>query len=358
MPHDIALLGAGKIGTMVAQFLTSTGDYSVRVGDAHEASAKTLAARHGAVGQRVDFMSAKELAEFLKGAWAVVSCAPFACNPTIAQAARDAGCHYLDLTEDVAVTKKVMALSEGARTAFVPQCGLAPGFITIVAHSLLREFDSVDTVRMRVGALPRTPSNVLQYNLTWSTDGLVNEYCNPCEAVMNGEVCLVPPLEQVERLHIDGCEYEAFNTSGGLGTLADSLRGTVRNLNYKTIRFPGHAEQMRFLLNDLRYIEHREDLKAVLERAVPGTDDDQVVIFVSVTGQRGGRFMDRTWARTVLSARLDGHHRTAIQITTAAGICAVVDMLKDGTVPTSGFIRQEQIGLDAFLANRFGRHYA
>jgi saccharopine dehydrogenase-like NADP-dependent oxidoreductase len=251
-----------------------------------------------------------------------------------------------------------MQLSQGASTAFIPQCGLAPGFITIVAHSLLRELDTVDTVRMRVGALPRTPSNVLQYNLTWSTDGLVNEYCNPCEALVDGQMCLVPPLEQVERLHIDGCEYEAFNTSGGLGTLADSLRGTVRNLNYKTIRFTGHAEQMRFLLNDLRFIEHRDELKAVLERAVPGTDDDQVVIFVSATGQRGGRFMDRTWARTVLSREIGGRHWTAIQVTTAAGICAVVDMLKEGTVPVKGFVRQEQITLDAFLANRFGRHYA
>ena len=93
----------------------------------------------------------------------------------------------------------------------------------------------------------------------------------------------------------------------------------MRNLNYKTIRFTGHAEQMRFLLNDLRFIEHRDELKAVLERAVPGTDDDQVVIFVSATGQRGGRFMDRTWARTVLSREIGGRHWTAIQVTTAAG---------------------------------------
>ncbi|MFZ9689324.1 MAG: saccharopine dehydrogenase family protein [Phycisphaerales bacterium] len=358
MSHHVAILGAGKIGRMTAHLLASCGDYTVRIGDAHEPSALAVARDERIDGRRVDFNSPTELAAFLKGAWAVVSCAPFNCNVGIAQAAKDAGCHYLDLTEDVAVTKKVMQLSQGASTAFIPQCGLAPGFITIVAHSLLRELDTVDTVRMRVGALPRTPSNVLQYNLTWSTDGLVNEYCNPCEALVDGQMCLVPPLEQVERLHIDGCEYEAFNTSGGLGTLADSLRGTVRNLNYKTIRFTGHAEQMRFLLNDLRFIEHRDELKAVLERAVPGTDDDQVVIFVSATGQRGGRFMDRTWARTVLSREIGGRHWTAIQVTTAAGICAVVDMLKEGTVPVKGFVRQEQITLDAFLANRFGRHYA
>src|SRR5690606_12924779 len=108
-----------------------------------------------------------------------VSALPFFLNVPVARAAREAGLHYFDLTEDVETTRQVMQIAAGARTAFMPQCGLAPGFVSIAAYDLARRFDSVETVRMRVGALPQFPTNALNYNLTWSTDGLINEYCNP-----------------------------------------------------------------------------------------------------------------------------------------------------------------------------------
>ena len=95
---------------------------------------------------------------------------------------------------------------------------------------------------MRVGALPQFPTNALTYNLTWSTDGLINEYCNPCEAIHDGERMHVLPLEGIEHFSLDGVRYEAFNTSGGLGTLCDTLDGRVRELNYKTIRYQGHRD--------------------------------------------------------------------------------------------------------------------
>ncbi len=144
---------------------------------------------------------------------------------SLAQAAKATNTHYFDLTEDVKATKTIRQLAEGASNAFMPQCGLAPGFIGIAAHSLAKRFDSVREVKMRVGALPEFPTNALKYNLTWSVDGLVNEYCHPCEAVRNGELQLVQPLEGLEHFSLDGVEYEAFNTSGGLGTLCETLQG-------------------------------------------------------------------------------------------------------------------------------------
>src|SRR5262249_23188054 len=159
-----------------------------------------------------------------------------------------------------------------------PQCGLAPGFVTIVAGHLLGQLDSVRDLRLRVGALPRYPSNRLRYNLTWSTQGLINEYCNPCDAIADGKPGAGPPLERLERLSIDGVDYEAFNTSGGLGTLAQSLAGKLRNLSYKTIRYPGHCELMRFLLHDLGMRAHQAQLAEIFDRAIPSTPQDQVVI--------------------------------------------------------------------------------
>ena len=251
----------------------------------------------------------------------------------IAQAARIAGVHYLDLTEDVATTRLVKELAEGAATAFVPQCGLAPGFIAIVAHDIARRFDRLDAVRLRVGALPQFPSNALSYNLTWSTDGVINEYIERCEAIVDGSLREVPALEEREEFSLDGVRYEAFNTSGGLGTLCETLAGEVRSLNYKTIRYPGHCELMRVLLNDLQLRRRREVLKDILENAVPATLQDVVIVFVTVTGERGGRHVQETYARKLYGQTVAGVERTAIQVTTAAGICAMLDLLVDGSLP-------------------------
>ncbi|WP_225974751.1 saccharopine dehydrogenase family protein [Arachidicoccus ginsenosidivorans] len=107
----------------------------------------------------------------------------------------------------------------------MPQCGLAPGFISIAAYDLCQQFDSLQSVRLRVGALPQYPVNRLKYNLTWSTNGLVNEYCNPCDAIVDGKRTQVLPMEGLEHFMADGIDYEAFNTSGGLSALAEVLDG-------------------------------------------------------------------------------------------------------------------------------------
>ena len=157
--------------------------------------------------------------------------------------------------------------------ACIPQCGLAPGFISIVANDLASRFETLDSVRMRVGALPQYPSNALHYNLPWSTDGVINDYLEPCEAIVDGERVEGPALEEREEFSLAGVTYEAFNTSGGLGTLCETLQGKVRTLNYRTIRYPGHAAIMKALLNDLGLRHRREVLKDILENALPTSQD-------------------------------------------------------------------------------------
>lgn len=355
----IALLGAGKIGRMVAHFLGTCGDYSLRIADANGAAAQALVPglKH-ATGQALDFADEAAVSRFLDGAFAVVSCAPFFCNPLIARVCKQKGVHYLDLTEDVAVTKEVETLARGASVAFVPQCGLAPGFITIVANHLIAGMERIDELKMRVGALPRFPSNRLKYNLTWSTDGLINEYCHPCEALADGEFVTLPALENLERLTIDGVEYEAFNTSGGLGTFAATLKGRARNVNYKSIRYPGHNELMKFLLHDLRFGRDPKSLVSLFDAVLPGTEQDQIVIFVAATGVVGGKNLERTYAKTIYHQEIAGKSWSGIQITTAAGICAVLDLLAAGAIPDKGFVRQEDVPYGAFLENRFGKYYA
>ncbi|WP_281300413.1 MULTISPECIES: saccharopine dehydrogenase C-terminal domain-containing protein [unclassified Iodidimonas] len=355
---QILLLGAGKIGEMIATMLAESGDYQVRVADRDAAALARILPSGRITTQCVDCTDPKDLAAAMAGCFAVMSAMPYHLNPLIGEVAKQSGCHYLDLTEDVASTRAIKALAEGAATAFIPQCGLAPGFISIVAHDLARRFDSLHSVQMRVGALPKYPTNALQYNLTWSTDGLINEYCNPCEAVVNGAMREVPPLEEIEHFSLDGVNYEAFNTSGGLGTLAETLAGKVQYLNYRTVRYPGHRDLVKMLLQDLRLAENQGLLKQIFEHAIPVTMQDVVLIFVTVSGQRDGRFMQESHAQKIYAHALGGRVWSGIQITTAAGICAVLDLLAQGKIAQKGFVKQEDIGLDQFLANRFGCHYA
>jgi saccharopine dehydrogenase-like NADP-dependent oxidoreductase len=362
--RDVLVVGAGKIGQVVAALLASSGDYTVTVADrsaaalAHLPKAMDAAAAESVRGLTLDVHDGQAMRRALRGRFAVLSAAPFQQTVAIAQAARDTGVHYLDLTEDVASTRHITQLATGASSAFIPQCGLAPGFVSIAAADLASRFERLDSVRLRVGALPAFPSNALNYNLTWSTDGVINEYIEPCEAIVEGRRTEVQALEEREEFSLDGVRYEAFNTSGGLGTLCESLEGRVRTLNYRTIRYPGHAAIMKALLHDLRLKDRRDVLKDILEQSLPSTTQDVVIIFVTVAGWREGMLQQDTFARSIYSGVVAGKMRSAIQITTASSLCAMLDLLAQGVLPQRGFVKQEGLALETFLANRFGQVYA
>jgi saccharopine dehydrogenase-like NADP-dependent oxidoreductase len=344
---------------MIARFLADAGDYDVLVGDMDPSALKRVTAKVDVATEVLDALDRTALVEALQDRDSVISALSFHHNPAVAEAALVAGASYFDLTEDVETTRRVRAIAEeaGPGQVFMPQCGLAPGFISIIANSLTHYFEEVDTVRMRVGALPQFPTGSLKYNLTWSTDGLINEYCNACEAIHDGQRINVLPLEGLEHFSLDGVRYEAFNTSGGLGTLCDTLAGRVRQLNYKTIRYVGHREMMSLLVDELRLCRRRDLLKDILEHAVPITFQDVVVTFCTVTGRREGQLVQTSDARKVYHQTIAGENWSAIQITTAAGICAVLDMHAAGELPQQGFVRQEQVDFNRFIENRFGRYY-
>ncbi len=352
----ILVLGAGKIGATAADMLAEAGDYTVTLADG---DAKTLAARTpGNVRHRVvDVTNAAALKKATAKQDYVICALPFFLSVAVARAAKAAGAHYFDMTEDVATASAIRNLAKGAKTAFVCQSGLAPGFISIVANSLLQDFEELHDVRLRVGALPQYPDNSLKYNLTWSTDGLINEYCNGCDAIHEGRRRELMPLEGLERFSLDGIDYEAFSTSGGIGTLCDTLTGKARNVNYKTVRYPGHREMVSMLARDLKLCEHRDTFKALIEYGVPTTRQDVVLVFVTVTGKREGLLSQESYAKKIYGDAERGG-RSAIQKTTAGAVCAMVDLHRAGKLPKQGFVRQEQLDFRDFIANRFGKVYA
>lgn len=393
---SVLVLGAGKVGKSVAEMLLGLGggSYRVTVADRSPDNLAETAANIDRLKKHVkhkvgfdavelDVSKPADVRKALKGHDYVICMLPFNMVLGIADAANELGVHYFDVTEDVETTDRVRALAGGknCKVALVPQCGLAPGYVAIAAYDVARRFDSIQDLTLRVGALPQYPTNQLKYNVTWSIAGVVNEYCEPCNAMLGGRMVKVPALDGLENFSFEGVEYEAFYTSGGVGSLIETLtdEGKVikneSNIAYKTIRYPGHCQLMKFLLQDLRLgVEHakkgkhgvafdRQLCMDLLEHAIPRTLDDVVVIFANGIGLRkvGGEIRREqvSFHRAIRAQEMFGRIWPAIESTTAAGVCGMVDLHRAKQLPRqTGFIRQEEVSLAQFEKTSFGRIYA
>jgi len=352
----VLILGSGKIGSTISTFLYHSGHYELTLASRNIHVLKNIQ-KTTPVNILVVDVEKDNLNLIFKDFDLVISALSYYQNIKIASAALITGISYFDLTEDRETTAKIIEISKKAVSGqvFMPQCGLAPGFIGILGYGLSRKFQKLRSIKMRVGALPLYPTNQLKYNLSWSTDGLINEYCNECEIIHKSEKINVLPLEGMEHFSLDGIEYEAFNTSGGLGTLCETLKDDVLEMSYKTVRYKGHRYLMDFLLNGLRI--SKEELKNIFEKSIPSTKQDVVLIFCSVNGWIDGKLQQHSYAKKLYHKELYGEEFSAIEISTAAGMCSAVDLFRLGKLPKTGFIRQEDIELTMFFDNEFGQFY-
>ncbi len=353
----VLLLGLGRVGEAVADMLAGAGDYEIVAADCdHQRLA--VARDMGLPALDLDATDAEHLEKAMRDVDTVLSACPHYVNPAIASVAADLDKHYFDLSEDAQTTREVRAAMIRSDCACVPHCGVSPGFVAIAAQELARRLGPPLDIKVRVGFLPLYPSNRLKYNVTWNVDGLFGEYTGACEAVRNGVLATLEPMEGIESFSLDGEEYEAFNTAGGLGTLCDSFVGKARNVTFKTIRYPGHLEMIRFLMDDLGMRRRRDLFKTVLENGIPVTEQDVVMIFVTVTGMRQGRLTEENYVKKIYNGDVMNRKKSAIQTASAAAVCAMLDLLREGKLPQRGFVRQEDIALSDFLANRFGACFA
>tara|TARA_B100000575_G_scaffold62565_1_gene47633 strand:+ start:1697 stop:2704 length:1008 start_codon:yes stop_codon:yes gene_type:complete len=335
MKAKIGIVGSGNIGWALKQLLKE--DYDIKQGD---------------ITDGFDASDINQVKTFLHGLDAVISAGPFAVNKNIAQVAAEESIGYFDLTEDVETTEYIRNLK--SESILMPQCGLAPGAINICAAGMMEEFDSVNEVLMRVGALPRFTTNEMSYYLSWSTNGLINEYCNEADAIYEGKAVKLMPLEGAEKLVIEGESFEAFNTSGGCATMCETYADKVENLTYKTIRYPGHLNHMKFLFNDLHLKKNKDVLEKLFDKEVPRTKNDVIIFFVKVIGLVDDVLQEKTYLRKIY-----GNEKfSAIQLTTASGACSVLKMFLDGKLESKGFTKQESLSWKDFLDNKFGEVYS
>ena len=347
----VAVLGLGKVGKLAATLLHEAGLQVVGI------DARELRSELPFTLETVDVASIDDLKQALASHQAVLSCLPYHLNKQVAETAHGLGIHYFDLTEDVPTTQAIREMAETAKGIMAPQCGLAPGFIGIVGADLASRFETVRTIRLRVGALPQHPTGMLGYAFNWSPEGVVNEYLNDCEVIEGGEHKWISPMEWVETIYVEGRRLEAFTTSGGLGTMCETYQGRVENLDYKTMRYPGHVNLMNFFFHELLMRERREEAGAILTHAKPPVDDDVVYVHASAEGMEEGRLFRHEFVRAYYPREIAGEMRTAIAWTTSASVVAVIEMVRNGALPASGFLKQEEIPLDAFIETRTGSHY-
>ena len=349
--QKILVIGMGKVGSLVGILLNKR--FKVTGIDKNK---PTFQVPFPVI--QGDVANEQLLETHLTGFDAVVSCMPYNLNLPIARIAHQKSIHYFDLTEDVPTTNAIREMARDSRSVLAPQCGLAPGFIGIVGADLAQRFTRLRDIELRVGALPQHPNGLLGYSFTWSPAGVINEYINDCEVIHNGVRKFVPALEGTEQINIEGLEFEAFSTSGGLGTMCETYEGKVDTLNYKTIRYPGHGKLMRFLLYELILKDKRELIEQILTEAKPPVQEDVVYVYAVVEGWKNSHLEREEFYQAYYPKKIDGQHWRAISWTTAASIVAIVEMVADKQLPQQGFIKQEEISFEAFLKTSTGKFYA
>ncbi|MCC6525246.1 MAG: saccharopine dehydrogenase NADP-binding domain-containing protein [Polyangiaceae bacterium] len=324
--------------------------------------ARTDPGRHAPIEARQqDLAETAALPELLRGFDVVLSAADYRFHEAVTRAAIEAGCHMCDLGGNVFVVDAQLALHEAAAArgvTVVPDCGLAPGLAGLLAAWGVERLGSADAVTMRVGGLPAHPKPPLHYKLVFSARGLVNEYLEPSEALRDGKIVRLPSLTDVETLDFPAPfgTLEAFNTSGGASTLPRTLAGKVRDLDYKTIRYPGHcaafaAMHALGLLSETPVdgVSPRALTEKLILRHLSDDDTDVALVRVTVTGLRDGRRGRLVFE--IVDRHSDETGHSAMARTTAYPAAAIAHMLATGAIDKRGVLPGElAVPLAAFVA--------
>jgi lysine 6-dehydrogenase len=324
----------------------------VVIGDVDPEAVAQATEVSGAAGAALDATDSVAVGAFLDGVALAVSAVPYPLGVEVARAAVDAGTHYLDFGGNPTIVRHQLALDGAARragVAVVPDCGLAPGMANVLAVGAVDALGPgpVDEVRLRVGALPAVPTGTLGYQLAFNPAGLVNEYDEPCEVLVNGKFTTIDPLTEVE--DVDWPEWgplEAFHTAGGSSSLPRMWEGRVSKLDYKTLRYPGHGHSVRAMREIGLFSEEPQPGTGIAPRAVllealrerlPSGADDVVLVRVWASVERDG---ERRTVGYQVDDRHDGRF-SALARTTAFPATALADLLLTGEVETRGAVTMD-----------------
>ncbi|MCA1632957.1 MAG: saccharopine dehydrogenase NADP-binding domain-containing protein [Acidobacteria bacterium] len=361
----ILVLGAGRMGLGAAFDLAhnSEGVERVTIADFDEGRARAVAETVGGAERvraaRVDVADSAGVVALMRGHEAVISCVPYVHNLSLARAAIEARANFCDLGGNNTVVDAELALDSEARAAgirIIPDCGLAPGMVSVlVAHGAAR-FERLDEVHIRVGGLPQQPKPPLDYQIVFSVEGLINEYVERARVIRDGHLIEVESMTEIESLEFPAPygRMEAFQTSGGTSTLPETFAGRVRELDYKTIRYPGHCERFKLLIAlgladgvevelDGARVSPRRLLGELLTRRLPADEPDLVFVRVEFRGQMGGKEASQSLRYDIIDRHDERTGLSAMMRTTAFPASIIAQMMaRRGDIRETGAIPQER----------------
>jgi len=355
----ILVLGAGRMGLGAAFDLIHNSDVeSVTIADVDAGRARAVAERVGSTrltARQADVSDYGQAVELMRGHDAAISCVVYHLNHQLARASIEAKVNFCDLGGNNTIVDSELALDQAARDAginIIPDCGLAPGMVSVlVAHGAER-FDKLDEVHIRVGGLPLDPQPPFDYQLIFSVEGLINEYVEPARVVRDGKIIEVDSMTEIESLdfHPFG-KMEAFQTSGGTSTLPETFLGSIKELDYKTIRYPGHGEKFKALLDagmmsgqeievDGARVKPRRVLAEMLTRLLPADGPDAVLIRVEFRGARHGKQQQLRY--DIIDRYDEATGMSAMMRTTAFPASIIAQTMARGETTRKGAAPQER----------------
>ncbi len=347
----VVVVGAGRVGLAVVHRLVQTGCYQVALADPHIRRVPVQPTPQLRLMALDSQQYAEQLRRAMSGAAAVVCATPEFATLEVAAVARELGCHYIDLAEGDPGSRRLCELASGAAAHFVPGCGLAPGLVTTWIAHCAEQYGPQASITAYVGALPQEPLNRLGYANLWGLDGLIAEYTTAARVIRGHEMCELEPLSELECMEVDGRLYEAFNTAGSLDPLLAALSGKVKNLQFKTLRYPGHWQHMQFLLQDMGLRHRPSALKNLLANALPTESPDRLIMGIEVRVDKQRTPVYRQMVQLVSSDAAQGNTVSALS---ADHVCAVLEsLLTTAHTHAHGLLMPHQLGWSVLQRSPF-----
>ncbi|MGB2752013.1 MAG: saccharopine dehydrogenase C-terminal domain-containing protein [Pyrinomonadaceae bacterium] len=365
----ILVLGAGRMGHGAVFDLihNSPGVDRVTVADFDLEKAKSVVASVGTDridARQIDASNYADVVELFRGHDAVISCVNYWYNVSLSKAAIETGANFCDLGGNNYIVDEQLSLDADAKAAgvnIIPDCGLAPGMVSVLAMHGTAKFDTVDEIHIRVGGLPQHPLPPLNYQLVFSVEGLINEYIETARVIRNGNLTTVESMTEIESLSFDGFPpLEAFQTSGGTSTLPDTFLGRISELDYKTIRYAGHCDKFKTMIDlglcsseemlvDFQKVTPRKVFGDLLQRHLPADGPDYVLVRLDFVGRKGGEIKRLRY--DIVDKQDEATSMSAMMRTTAFPASIIAQMMASGDVLERGATPQEKaIDPDKFVA--------
>lgn len=365
----ILVLGAGRMGYGAVYDLIHNSPQveSVTVADFDLKKAEEIVKAVGAeriTAHHIDVSNYADVVELMKNHDSAISCVNYWYNAELSKAAIETQTNFCDLGGNNYIVDEQLAMDEAAKSAginIIPDCGLAPGMVSILAMHGAKRFDEVEEIHIRVGGLPQQPKTLLEYQLVFSVEGLINEYIEVARVIRGREITEVESMTEIESLEFNGFpKLEAFQTSGGTSTLPDTFLGKIKELDYKTIRYAGHCEKFKTMIDlglcsskeimvDYVKIAPRKILANLLTTYLPADEPDYVLVRLEFVGKKDGATKKLKF--DIVDKQDEATGLSAMMRTTSFPASIIAQMMASGDVLMRGATPQEKaIDSDKFVA--------